>query len=274
MREVKSFILLELRPIAFIAAPELFLFRQSFKLPCLIAMAFLIKSQGYVVVCEGRLICSCLHLSQCQISSIYLPNEKIEEAGAGLVDICLFAGQISVNLRLATEPRSMPRRSSETLWITKDNNEQFFPLKLPMYKVTGSCKCCCMRNSVLYVSFSAFEFICSIFILVTFCRNGSLIYVLRIVKSSASMSCFLFTRFSFTHLLPGEQPFSGAGGWHCEQGDNYSNRGQRFQPFCWQASVLLQRKSKKKSRIPASWYLSFSSDLPARGQAEYTHNDQ
>lgn len=68
--------------------------------------------------------------------------------------------------------------------------------------------------------------------------------------------------------------FSGAGGWHCEQGDNYSNRGQRFQPFCWQASVLLQRKSKKKSRIPASWYLSFSSDLPARGQAEYTHNDQ
>lgn len=46
------------------AVPELFLFRQSFKLPCLIAMAFLIKSQGYVVVCEGRLICSCLHLSQ------------------------------------------------------------------------------------------------------------------------------------------------------------------------------------------------------------------
>lgn len=45
--------------------PELFLFRQSFKLPCLIAMAFLIKSQGYVVVCEGRLICSCHHLSQC-----------------------------------------------------------------------------------------------------------------------------------------------------------------------------------------------------------------
>lgn len=65
MRKVKSFILLELRRVAFIAVPELVLFRQSFKLPCLIAMAFLIKSQGYVVVCEGRLICSCLHLSQC-----------------------------------------------------------------------------------------------------------------------------------------------------------------------------------------------------------------
>lgn len=65
MRKVKSFILLELRRIAFIAVPELFLFRQCFKLPCLIAMAFLIKSQGYVVVCEGRLICSRLHLSQC-----------------------------------------------------------------------------------------------------------------------------------------------------------------------------------------------------------------
>lgn len=42
------------------------------------------------------------------------------------------------------------------------------------------------------------------------------------------------------------------------------------------ASIRLtaKKKAKKKSRIPASWYLSFSSDLPARGQAEYTHNDQ
>lgn len=65
MRKVERFILLELRRIAFMAVPELFLFRQCFKLPCLIAMAFLIKSQGYAVVCEGRLICSSRHLSQC-----------------------------------------------------------------------------------------------------------------------------------------------------------------------------------------------------------------
>ena len=65
MGKVNGFILLELRRIAFIAVPELFLFRHCFKLPCLIAMAFLIKSQGYVVVCEGRLICSSLHLAQC-----------------------------------------------------------------------------------------------------------------------------------------------------------------------------------------------------------------
>lgn len=64
MRKVKSFILLELRRIAFIACLNSFYFRQFFILPCLIAMAFLIKSQGYVVVCEGRLICSCLHF-QC-----------------------------------------------------------------------------------------------------------------------------------------------------------------------------------------------------------------
>lgn len=67
--------------------PELFLFRQFFILPCLIAMAFLIKSQGYVVVCEGRLICSCLHF-QCKLSSIYLPNEKIERQ---VQDFVIFA---------------------------------------------------------------------------------------------------------------------------------------------------------------------------------------
>lgn len=51
-------------------------------------MAFLIKSQGYVVVCEGGLICPCLHLLQGELSSIYLPNEKIEKAEQ---DLLIFA---------------------------------------------------------------------------------------------------------------------------------------------------------------------------------------
>lgn len=138
----------------------------------------------------------------------------------------------------------------------------FFPLKLPMYKVTGSCKCCCMHNSVLYVSFSAFEFICSIFILVIFCRKQE--FDLCVANSKKQHK--LFTRFSFTHLLPGEQPF-------LEQEGGIVNRETIIQTEDKGSSPSVGKHPsycKKKNRIPASWYLSFSSDLPARGQAEYT----
>lgn len=67
------------------AASTLFLFLHSFKLPCLIAMAFLIKTQGYVVVCEERLIFLSPRLSPSLLSAIYLPNEKLEQPAEDLL---------------------------------------------------------------------------------------------------------------------------------------------------------------------------------------------
>ena len=85
MSKLKGFILLELWRISFIVLPQLFLFLHSFKLPCLIAMAFLIKTQGYVVVCEERLIFLCPRLSPSLLSAIYLPNEKLEQPAEDLL---------------------------------------------------------------------------------------------------------------------------------------------------------------------------------------------
>lgn len=42
-------------------------------------MALLIKSQRYIVVCEARLIGSCLNLSYCWISSISQSNGRVEK---------------------------------------------------------------------------------------------------------------------------------------------------------------------------------------------------
>lgn len=73
-------------------------FQQAFKLPCLIAMALLIKSQRYMVVCEARLIGSCLNLAHRWISSISQSNERMEKPVEDLlifafvgVKICLFS---------------------------------------------------------------------------------------------------------------------------------------------------------------------------------------
>lgn len=70
------------------------IFAFSFKPPCLIAMAFLIKSQGCVVVClEKRIIrfflCFSLSLGRHYLPSIWLMSGREEPAG-GLVDICPF----------------------------------------------------------------------------------------------------------------------------------------------------------------------------------------
>lgn len=60
--------------------------RFSFKAPCLIAMAFLIKSQACAVVCLEK---SYPFLSRSYLPSIWLMRGGGEPAG-GLVDICPF----------------------------------------------------------------------------------------------------------------------------------------------------------------------------------------
>lgn len=64
------------------------LIRQAFKLPCLIVMALLIKSQRYIVVCEARLIGSRLNLSHRWISSISQSNGRMEKP---VEDLLIFA---------------------------------------------------------------------------------------------------------------------------------------------------------------------------------------
>lgn len=51
-------------------------------------MALLIKSQRYIVVCEARLIGSCLNLSHCWISSISQSNGRMEKP---VEDLLIFA---------------------------------------------------------------------------------------------------------------------------------------------------------------------------------------
>lgn len=58
-----------------------------------------------------------------------------------------FSKSSPVNLQFASNPETMLSCCSKALWITKDNNEQFFS-RLPADKFSESHTCSCMLNSM------------------------------------------------------------------------------------------------------------------------------
>ena len=111
-----------------------------------------------------------------------------------------------------------------------------------------------------------------------FCRNRSLIYMLQTVKAAHVWITF-YLHVSLLLICCQVSSLFWSRRVALWIGRQLFKQRTKVQALLL-ASIRLteaavsKKKKKKKRRISASLYLSFSSDLPARGQAEYRHNDQ